>query len=104
LAHFINVACKIRGKITSWARDANSRDRKDTLVRLETEITFLQSNQCSCWQCAGHTVVKREVYIIHLSQTEYSTSTTDRNFSKSRQLGQVFGTLDSICCKPLHSI
>jgi len=36
LAHFINVACKIWSKITSWARDANSRDRDETLVRLET--------------------------------------------------------------------
>jgi len=36
LAHFINVACIIWSKITSWARDVNSRDRDETLVRLET--------------------------------------------------------------------
>jgi len=37
LAHFINVACIIWSKITSWAWDVNSRDRDETLVRLETE-------------------------------------------------------------------
>jgi len=30
LAHFINVACIIWSKITSWARDVNSRDRDET--------------------------------------------------------------------------
>jgi len=33
LAHFINVACIIWSKITSWARDVNSRDRDVNLPR-----------------------------------------------------------------------
>jgi len=36
LAHFINVACIIWSKRTSWARDVNSRDRD-----VETETTSL---------------------------------------------------------------
>jgi len=33
------VACIIWSKITSWGRDVNSRDRDETLVRLETETS-----------------------------------------------------------------
>ena len=33
------------GKITFWARDANSRDRDETLVRLETKTTSLETGR-----------------------------------------------------------